>query len=222
MKCSQTQSGEPKRWTCRYLLTHDIGRFIRVPALTLFRWLQYMERKDMTIAWTACGGSTQWWSRDLLGTLYILGDGRSPLALRLQFPRSSASRDNERYLGRAHEDHRHQLLEPNEVSAASLQTRSAPKVAQRPASILDQVIHSNLGWDGVGARACLTCPAVPVSIKLHQLRVGPAAGGSLCNSDRPRAANTAGNKWPCKRFSKRFGRRDAGQRSSKPPKPRGA
>lgn len=65
----------------------------------------------MTIVWTACGSSTQWWSRDLLGTLYILGDGRSPLALRLQFPHSSASRDNERYLGRAHEDHRRQLLE---------------------------------------------------------------------------------------------------------------
>ena len=57
MKCSQTQSGEPRRWTCRYLLTHGIGRFIRVLALTLFRWLQYMQRKDMTIVWTACGGS---------------------------------------------------------------------------------------------------------------------------------------------------------------------
>ena len=101
----------------------------------------------MTIIWTACGGSTQWWSRDLLETLYVLGDGRSPLALRLQFPRSSASRDNERYLGRAHEDHRRQLLEPKEVSA-SLQTRSAPKVAQQSASIQDQVIHSN--WGGMG------------------------------------------------------------------------
>jgi hypothetical protein len=122
--------------------------------------------------------------------------------------------------GEAHEDHRRQLLEPKEVSA-SLQTQSAPKVAQQSASILDQVIHSN--WGGMGLeRACLTCPAVPVSIKLHQLRVGPAAGGSLCNSDRPRAANTAGNKWPCKRFSKRFGIRDAGQRSTKPPKPRDA
>ena len=92
----------------------------------------------------------------------------------------------------------------------SLQTRSAPQ--SRTAVGFNSGPSDSRQW---GWRACLTCPAVPVSIKLYQLRVGPAAGGSLCNSDRPRAANTAGNKWPCKRFSKRFGKRDAGQRSTK-------
>lgn len=124
MKCSQTQSGEPRRWTCRYLLTYGIGRFIRVPALTLFRWLQHMQRKDMTIVWTACGSSTQWWSRDLLGTLYILGDGRSPLALRLRFPRSSASRDKERYLGRR--------MRTTDVNCSSLKKYPRPSRLEAP------------------------------------------------------------------------------------------
>ena len=88
------------------------------------------------------------------------------------------------------------------------------KVAQQSASIL---IHGNGG--GIWG---LTCPAVPASIKLRKVRVGPAAGGSLCNSDRPRAANTAKNKWPCQRFWKRFASLMPASDPQKPPKPRGA
>ena len=100
----------------------------------------------MTIAWTACGGSTQW-SRDLLETLYVLSDGRSPLALRLQFPVPAPVKTTSgTWRGRTR---------AMDVNCSSLKKyphlsrlEAPPKVAQQSASILDQVIHGN--GDGMG------------------------------------------------------------------------
>ena len=99
----------------------------------------------MTIVWTACGGSTQWWSRYLLGTLYGLGDARSPLlALRLQFPVPAPVETTSGTWGERMRTMDVNCSSPKKYPRLS-RLEAPPKVAQQSASTLDQVIHGNGG-----------------------------------------------------------------------------